>query len=171
METNYFRLPQPEELSVWEKEDAMGAYLMMFAALATSLPLPIINLIAALIYYSINRKKSRFVHFHSLQSFLSQYPTTLMNWGLLFWGIQIYVFKNTETHDLFYSFVGFSIVSNLLYIIFSLIAAIKARKGQFYYFIFLGTYTYHRVYNKKNEGDYDNEESTTTKKLENKPPF
>jgi len=50
----YVKLPQPHELSEREKEDAMGAYLMMFAALATSLPLPIINLIAATVYYYVN---------------------------------------------------------------------------------------------------------------------
>ena len=50
----YVKLPQPHELSEREKEDAMGAYLMMFAALATSLYLPIINLIAATVYYYVN---------------------------------------------------------------------------------------------------------------------
>ena len=70
----YYPLPQPEEIPEREKEDAMGAYLMMFAAVAIGLPLPIINLIASFIYYYINRKKSRFIHFHSLQSLLSQIP-------------------------------------------------------------------------------------------------
>lgn len=67
----YMKLPQPHELSEREKEDARGAYLMMFAALATTLPLPIINLIAAIVYYYVNRKKGRFIHFHCLQSLLS----------------------------------------------------------------------------------------------------
>ena len=61
--TAYIEIPQPDALGEREKEDAMGAYFMMFAALASSLPLPIINLIAAIVYYYINRKKSRFVHF------------------------------------------------------------------------------------------------------------
>ena len=74
----FVELPQPDQLSSREKEDGMGAYLMMFAAFAVGLPLPVVNLIAALIYYSINRKKGRFVHFHCLQSFLSQIPTTLL---------------------------------------------------------------------------------------------
>jgi len=66
-------LPQPDQLAEREKEDGMGAYLMMFAAFAVVLPLPVVNLIAALIYYFINRKKSRFIHFHCLQSFLSKF--------------------------------------------------------------------------------------------------
>ena len=48
--TGYHPLPQPHELSEREKEDAMGAYLMMFAAVGAGLPLPVINLIAAIIY-------------------------------------------------------------------------------------------------------------------------
>ena len=43
-------LQQPDEIPEREKEDAMGAYLMMFAAVAIGLPLPIINLIASIIY-------------------------------------------------------------------------------------------------------------------------
>ncbi len=64
-------IPQPDQVKPSDREDGMGAYLMMFAALAAGLPLPIINVIASLIYYFVNRKKSPFVHFHCLQSFLS----------------------------------------------------------------------------------------------------
>ena len=57
----YYPLEQPDELSTRQKEDAMGAYLMMFAALGAGLPLPIINLIAAVIYYYINKSASSVV--------------------------------------------------------------------------------------------------------------
>jgi len=40
----YYPLQQPEDISEREKEDAMGSYLMMFAAVAIGLPLPIINI-------------------------------------------------------------------------------------------------------------------------------
>ena len=49
-------LPQPDQLAEREKEDGMGAYLMIFAAFAVGLPLPVVNLIAALIYYFIKKK-------------------------------------------------------------------------------------------------------------------
>ena len=42
---NFHPLPQPNEVSSREREDGMGAYLMMFASLGVGLPLPIINLI------------------------------------------------------------------------------------------------------------------------------
>lgn len=168
----YVKLPQPHELSEREKEDAMGAYLMMFAALATSLPLPIINLIAATVYYYVNRKKGRFIHFHCLQSLLSQLPTTIVNWGLLYWTLQIFFFDNLEKNDWFYSYLGFAILANLIYFIFSIIAAMRARKGIFMYFVFFGGYSYQRAYSASNRLIYDNEENQNikTEKL-NTPPF
>jgi len=169
--STYLPLPQPNELDEREKEDAMGAYFMMFAALASSLPLPIINLIAAVIYYYINRKKSRFVHFHSLQSLLSQLPTTLVNWGLLYWLLQIYIFHNSALNNAFYAYLIFTIVSNLLYFVFSLVAAAKARKGNFFYFLFFGSYSYNRVYRIENNLDYENEKTKTSQSIKNKPPF
>ncbi len=169
---SYYVLPQPHELSEREKEDAMGAYLMMFASLATSLPLPIINLIAAVIYYYINRKKGRFIHFNCLQSLLSQLPTTLVNWGLLYWGLQIFFFDNYELSDYFYAYLGFSIIANLVYFIFSLVAAVRARKGIFMYFIFFGPYAYQKVYAKRNRLSYDNEDfNPEAEQSVNTPPF
>ena len=150
----------------------MGAYLMMFASLATSLPLPIINLIAAVIYYYINRKKGRFIHFNCLQSLLSQLPTTLVNWGLLYWGLQIFFFDNYELSDYFFAYLGFSIIANLVYFIFSLVAAVRARKGIFMYFIFFGPYAYQKVYAKRNRLSYDNEDfNPEVEQSVNTPPF
>ena len=71
--STYLPLPQPNELDEREKEDAMGAYFMMFAALASSLPLPIINLIAAVIYYYINRKKTGLFTFTVYKAFFPSY--------------------------------------------------------------------------------------------------
>ena len=34
----------------------MGAYLMMFASLAIGLPIPLVNLIASVIYFLVNRR-------------------------------------------------------------------------------------------------------------------
>ena len=158
--TEYLPLPQPEELSEREKEDAMGAYLMMFAAVAAGLPLPIINLIASIIYYFINKSKSRFVRFHAYQSLLSQIPTSLINAGLVFWAVRIFFF-DWEINNTFYGYLWMAIIANLLYFIFSIVAAVRARKGRFYYFIFFGKLAYHQNFtaskNKKS-------------KIENAPP-
>jgi uncharacterized Tic20 family protein len=172
MSTLHIPLPQPDDLSSREKQDAMGAYFMMFAAMATSLPLPIINLIAAIIYYYINRKKSRYIHFHCLQSLLSQIPTTLINWGLLFWVIRIMFFNKAEFNTYFFVYLGFVILANLLYFTFSILAAVRARKGVFMYFLFFGSYTYNRVYSTENSLSYDNEEQPDSEIQQiNSPPF
>lgn len=134
---DFYPVPQPTDIPEREKEDAMGAYLMMFAAVAIGLPLPIINLIAAIIYYFLNRDKSRFIHFHSLQALLSQIPTTLVNWALVIWGVRIFLTDLTLSEE-FWTFAIFAGCCTLFYFVMNLIAAFKARQGRMYYFLFFG---------------------------------
>ena len=160
---NYHPLPQPEDIPIREREDAMGAYLMMFASLAMGLPLPIINLIAAIVYYYINKSKSKFVHFHSLQSLYSQIPTSLINAVLVFWTTLV-IFKGFNASQEYKAYIIMAIIANLVYFIFSIIASVKARKGKFYYFILFGKLAYQRAYGiKYGEGIHE-------KKTQNKPP-
>jgi uncharacterized membrane protein len=151
----YHKLPQPDKIPTREREDAMGAYLMMFAAVAVALPLPVINLVAALVYYYSNRRKSRFIHFHAIQSLLSQIPTTLLNWGLLAWLIQIWFFHNLETSQFFWGYLITVVVANLMYFIFSLIGAARARKGRMFYFLFFGKLSYEMVFSKSSTFLYE----------------
>jgi uncharacterized membrane protein len=143
--TQYIDIPQPDQIDIREKEDAMGAYFMMFAALAAGLPLPVMNLIAAIIYLFLNKKKSRFIHFHSLQSLLSQIPVSILNVALIVWLIKA-IFFEFRFNNYFKGFLAMVIAANLIYIIFSIIAAVKARKGEFYYFLFFGRIAYHYAY-------------------------
>ncbi len=163
----YHPLPQPDEISDREKEDAMGAYLMMFAAVAVALPLPVINLLAAIIYYFVNRRKSRFIHFHSLQSLLSQLPTTFMSWGLLIWFVRIWILDLNEHNDYFTGYLIATVAANIIYFTFSIVAAVKARKGRMYYLIFFGRVSYEIVFAKKRGFTYQNE---PVEQMENKPP-
>ena len=153
----YHPMPQPDDIQIREREDAMGAYLMMFAALAAGLPLPIINLVASLIYYFVNKNKSRFVKFHVVQSLYSQFPTTLLNAGLVFWTIRIFALQHWEYTDYYKGYVAMVIVANLIYFVFSIVASVKARKGQFYYFLFFGKLAYHVAYAIKEEEAEGNE--------------
>jgi len=173
--TLYHPIEQQEEIPVRDREDGMGAYLMMFAAWAVGLPLPIINLIAAIAYYITNRKKSRFVRFNALQSLYSQVPTTLLNFGLIFWSLRIMIFNNPNSEtdlfggfasvdDLYWGYLWTTVAANLIYVVFSIVAAVKARKGRFYYFIFFGKLAYHSVYRIR---DVDEQ----GEKLTNKPPI
>lgn len=151
----YHPVPQPDDIPIREREDAMGGYLMMFAAIAAGLPLPIINLIAAVIYFYINRGKSRFIKFHAYQSLISQIPTTLINAGLVFWTIRLFfyqsvtfdeVFSIGSEYEIYWGYLVMVVAANLLYMIFSLVGAFKARKGQFFYFLFFGKLSYHYAY-------------------------
>ena len=168
----YHPIEQPEQIETRIREDAMGAYLMMFGALAAGLPLPIINLIAAVVYYYINKDKSRFVKFHSLQSLYSQIPTTLLNAGLMYWTFSFFRENGfsdgsnpfeafASINELYWGYLYTVIAANLLYIVFSFIGAYNARKGRFFYFIFFGKLAYHQVYKIRNE---------SAEIIENKPP-
>ncbi len=170
---NYKELPQPHEVTIREREDAMGSYLMMFAAVAAGLPLPVINLIAAIVYYYVSYKKSRFVHFHAHQSLFSQLPTTMLNWVGLIWTLQIFLFKNSDLNDYFYAYLIFLAVVNLIYFIFSIIGAVRARSGRFIYFIFFGGLAYDKAYRLDNGINYANEDGFMASKAPatNKPPF
>ena len=142
------KLPQPDELSKREKEDAMGAYFMMFAVWGIGLPLPVLNLVAAVIYYFINKKNSRFTAFHSLQSLLSQIPVTAVNFFLVVWLIKILV-AEPAFPDAFFIYLIFMVFANVIYIVFSVIALTRARKGQFYYMPFFGRVAFNRFYGPK----------------------
>jgi len=164
LNTGYHPLPQPGELSQREKEDAMGGYLMMFAALGAGLPLPIINLIAAVIYYYINKKSSRFVRFHTHQALISQIPTTLMNAIAVFWGLRIIFSETWHFTNIYKGYLVAALIANLLYFIFGIVGAIKANSGKMYYLLFFGKISYHSVFLIR--PDEDNNET----KIENLPP-
>ena len=145
IDSEYHPLPQPAEITNRQKEDAMGAYLMMFAALGAGLPLPFINLVAAIIYYYVNKNKGRFVRFHLVQSLWSQIPVTLLNGFMVIYTIQMYI-SNKEFDKMYLSLLIVAVVANVLYFIFSIIAAMRARQGKFYYFLFFGKLAYHQVF-------------------------
>ena len=142
----YHLLPQPHELSEQEKEDAMGAYLMMFAAIGAGLPLPVINIIAAVVYYYLNKGKSRFVRFHCHQALFSQLPTSLMNAGALFWGVRIFFSDEWHFNNVYTGYLGTVVVFNIVYFVWGIMAAIQARKGRTYYISFFGRWSYQRAF-------------------------
>ncbi|MDG5816305.1 DUF4870 domain-containing protein [Chitinispirillales bacterium ANBcel5] len=143
-------IPQPHEITEREKEDAMGAYLMMFGALGAGLPIPFLSLIAAIIYHYLNSKTSKFVGFHSLQSLLTESIISVFNGVAVIWTIFI-LFTERSFNSTFYSFLLFTLFWNLIYIVFSIIACIAARKGKFYYYLVFGRLAFNHYYNPKKE--------------------
>lgn len=146
----FYPIPQPEEVTEREKQDAMGAYLMMFATTAIGLPLPIINMIASIVYFFVNKSKGRFVQFHSLQSMYSQLPVSILNSYLVIWAI-VNIAKNHPFTNIFWGLMITAAIFNLLYFIFSIVGAVKAYRGQFYYFLFFGRLSYIQAYKVKEE--------------------
>ncbi|MGA2639594.1 MAG: DUF4870 domain-containing protein [Spirochaetia bacterium] len=158
------RLPQPEEIPEREKEDAMGAYLMMFAALAIGIPIPLLNLVASIIYFFVNRKTGLFVAFHALQALLTHVPVVVLNAGVVGWLIGILA---TPPHDMFgaafFWYLFFVVLVNIAYIIWSIVALVHARKGRFFYMPLVGRMCFARYYGPKAH-------SRAQRAWENRPP-
>ena len=138
-------LPQPSEVMQRDREDAMGAYLLMFAALGIGIPLAGINLVASFIYYLIYRSGSRYVAFHSYQAFITQIPITVINAVGVFWIVRV-IFFFAPLSMPFIIFIFFMVSANLILLSLSLVAATRARKGKFTYFPFSSVIALRRYY-------------------------
>jgi uncharacterized membrane protein len=143
-------VPQPQEITSREKEQSLAAYLMMFATAAAGLPVPFLNLIASFAYFYFTKSTSRYVYFHSLQSLLSQLPVSLMNSIAVFWAIRI-IFFDALFSDPYKGYLAVVVLANLVYVLFSLVAAVKAYRGRMYYFIFFGRISYLQAFKYRNE--------------------
>ncbi|MFC2155919.1 DUF4870 domain-containing protein [Acidobacteriota bacterium] len=91
------------------------------------------------------QKKSQFVGFHAFQSLLTQMPVSILNAGAVTWLAVILLsqFREWENFVIYTIFTG---IMNLVYLIFSIVDAVKARRGEFYYFIFFGKIAFDRFY-------------------------
>ena len=78
-----------------EAEKASNSYLMSLIAIIAGLPLPIINLIATIIFYLGNRKGTFFVRWHCTQALLSQLSIFLINSYGFWWTVSI-IFTEEE---------------------------------------------------------------------------
>lgn len=143
------KLPQPGEIEQRAKEDAMGGYLMMFAAWGIGLPLPFVGLIASMVYYFINKKSSRFVAFHTWQSLLFHAFVSVLNAAVVIWGVVALMSDKISLGAAFYVFLIFVVIWNLIYMVLSIIACVKANKGQFYYFLLFGRMAFNKFYGPK----------------------
>ncbi len=145
-------LPQPDEIPSRDKEDAMGAYLMVFGALHLGLPLPFLGLIAAAIYHAVNGKKSAFTGFHTYQSLLFSIPASIISAVWIVWGVIVLVGVFGEGPGVpqnltaFWVFSVFSLLVYLVYLVFSIIGAVLSRKGRLVYFPVIGRLAYDRYF-------------------------
>ena len=123
-----------------EAEKASNSYLMSLVALMVGLPLPIINLIATIIFYLGNRKGTYFVRWHCTQALLSQFTLLLMNSFGFWWTISI-VFGPEEITTKYISYIMTAIIFNLAELIATIYTAVTTRKGKHVEWWFYGGLT------------------------------
>jgi uncharacterized Tic20 family protein len=112
-----------------EAEVASNSYLMSFLVLLVGMPLPIINLIASVIFYIGNRKSSFFIRWHCTQALLSQLTLLIMNSAGFWWTIHIVLGKEKISSN-YIAYILTILIFNIAEFVATIYSAIKTRKGQ-----------------------------------------
>jgi uncharacterized Tic20 family protein len=101
---------------------------MSLIAIIAGLPLPIINLIATLIFYLANRKGTYFVRWHCTQALVSQISLLFMNSFGFWWTISI-IFMDEKVTNVYIGYLLTVFIFNVVEFITTIYSAIKTRKG------------------------------------------
>ncbi|ADY54048.1 hypothetical protein Pedsa_3518 [Pseudopedobacter saltans DSM 12145] len=128
------------DLSEHESETASSSYLMSLIAIMVGLPLPIVNLIATLIFYLGNRKSTYFVRWHCTQALLSQLSMLIVNSFGFWWTVSIIFTEETITNK-YIAYIITAIIFNLAEFIATIYTAIQTRKGIHIEWWFYGSLT------------------------------
>ena len=135
MKTSFHYSPGEHEL-----EKASNSYLMSLIVIIVGLPLPIINLLATLIFYIGNRKGTYFVRWHCTQALLSQLSLLFINSAAFWWTISV-IFTDEKVTSKYIAYIITVIIFNVLEFITTIYTAIATRKGQHVSWWFYGTIT------------------------------
>ena len=111
-----------------EAERASNSYLMSLIAIIVGLPLPIVNLVATLIFYLGNRRGTYFVRWHCTQALLSQLSMLFINSFAFWWTISI-IFTDEIITSKYIAYLFVAILFNLTEFIATIYTAIQTRKG------------------------------------------
>ena len=128
---------QPAE---YEAEKASTSYLMSLLALVVGLPFPIINLIATILFFLMNRKSTYFIRWHCTQALLSQCTLLMMNSYGFWWTISI-MFGPESITNKYIAYIFVILIFNISEIIATIYSAIQTRKGKHVEWWFYGTLT------------------------------
>ena len=123
-----------------EAEKASNSYLMSLIAVIAGLPLPIINLIATLIFYMGNRKGSYFVRWHCTQALVSQASFLVVNSYGFWWTVSL-ILGDSEMTDSYIAYMITAVLFNMVEFIATIYTAIETRKGRHVEWWFYGTLT------------------------------
>jgi uncharacterized membrane protein len=85
----------------YEYEKASNSYLMAVVSVIAGMPLPIINVIAAIGFYLANRKSSYFVRWHCIQSAIGQAVIIPFNSVAVAWTVSVFF---SRSH--FFDYIG-----------------------------------------------------------------
>ena len=113
----------------FEAERASNSYLMSVIALMVGLPLPIVNLVATLIFYLGNRKSTFYVRWHCMQALLSQTTVLFMNSAGMWWTLSI-LFDEVRISNPYIGYMITVFLFNLSEFILTVYTAIQTRKGK-----------------------------------------
>jgi uncharacterized Tic20 family protein len=123
-----------------ELEKASNSYLMSLIALIVGLPLPIINLIATLVFYMGNRKGTHFVRWHCTQALLSQLSMLFINSYGFWWTVSI-IFSSETLTSKYIAYIFAALMFNLVEFVATIYTAIHTRKGNHVEWWFYGNLT------------------------------
>lgn len=126
---NWGDLTHPEQPFEHEAEKASNSYLMSLIAVIAGLPLPIINLLATLIFYLGNRKSTWFVRWHCTQALIGQVSLLFVNSYGFWWTISV-IFGDAEFTNDYVAYLLTAIVVNIVEFFTTIYSAIQTRKGK-----------------------------------------
>ncbi|RAW00260.1 DUF4870 domain-containing protein [Pseudochryseolinea flava] len=132
--------PFPNEPGEHEAERASNSYLMSLVAHIVGLPLPIVNLVATLIFFLGNRNGTYFTRWHCTQALLSQASLLFVNSYGFWWTIGIIFRDNTVTNE-YIAYMITVFLINVAEVIATMYAAIVTRKGKHVELWFYGDIT------------------------------
>jgi len=128
---------EPEE---HEAEAASNSYVMSLIAIVAGLPLPIVNLIATLIFYLGNRRSTYFVRWHCIQALLSQLSMLFINSIGFWWTISV-LFNDAQVTNKYIAYILTVVLFNLTEFLATVYTAIQTRKGIHVEWWFYGSLT------------------------------
>ncbi len=112
-----------------ESEKASNSYLMSLLAIIVGLPLPIVNLIATIIFFFSVRSSSYYVRWHCTQALLSQVFVFIFNSITFYWTLSI-LFGNKHFSNEYLAYLFTVLIFNLIEFIASIYLSIETRKGK-----------------------------------------
>lgn len=122
--TNFTYQPTDHEL-----EKASNSYVMSLIAIMGGLPLPIINLIATLVFYIGNLKGTYFVRWHCIQALLSQLFLLPFNSVGFWWTISI-IFTSESITNSYIAYILTIFIFNLTEFVGTIYTAVATRNGK-----------------------------------------